>query len=305
MTQTCSIMERRRNHPWREISIVPTSLCTGGCKFCFLNKSVVGDRDWGKLYNNVISTLSKYDYDSSHIIVRIFGGELFMDQLVVDPVYRRKLTNLFSIVHKFIGDRGCFDIPLSLENISKSGVDFAKILSKKFNVNILVPFSTERIKTREKEKRYWENLERLDNILRIGILMTSKDDYVPYIKKLSKYAAIDWEEPVMMDGFSFSYKNIKLKSDFPAVRCVSNHLKAITSRGVFTCAGFTRKPSWIEDKEWDRLCNDLEYLDYGYQQVLDWYGCNDCEKQNTCPGMCWKTYYAQKHIYKNRKCLYK
>jgi len=303
-----AMMRRRIEHPWREIEIVVTPVCAGNCVFCFLEKSVVGDCDWENLYKYVIECLSTmYDHMQNPVTVRIYGGELFMDRHVKNPEFKKGLEKLLVIVKKFVTREGCIDFPISIENVSDAGIDYANELMEKFGVNVLVPFSIERIRTEGKEERYWHNIARLKRIKQIGILMVDAESgHEKYRERLLKYAPdISWEEPTMLNGFHFSYKDITVAPHFDVVRCVSNHMRAITSKGIMSCAGYTRKPDWIPDAEWERLKNDEEYLTKGYQQVIDWYGCDECDRSDKCPGMCWKTYYAQKLLYNNHKCLYK
>jgi len=300
------MLERRLNPTMQEVAILPTAECQGGCKFCFLNRSVVGAQDWENLFKHVIEFFSSRDFDERSNVVRLFGGELFMDSLVKDESYRKNILRLIQGVQRFIGGNGCVDMPISLENVSDLGIEFAQYLRDHHQVNLQVPFSTLRIMTPEKKKLYFENLAKIGKISRIAVLVADeKMQHEEYLEQLGQYARIDWEEPVMFDGFSYSYKNMRIPEMHLGVRCVANTLRVITPKGVFTCAGFTRRPSWIEDEEWNRLAYDEEYLNYGYQQVIDWYGCDTCAEQETCPGMCWKTYYAQRYVYKNRQCLYK
>ena len=288
----------------REVSIIPTPVCCGTCQFCFLNREIVGDREWDKLFDEVTKFFTVRDMTECSNVVRIFGGELFMDGLLKKD-FKDNIIKLVVLVKRFIGNKGCVDMPISLENVSIKGIRFAQKLRDEYGVNLQVPFSMMRIDTPERKRRYFRNLPKVGKISRIAILTTGNNDHEQYMPELKKYGEIAWEEPVMFDGFSFSYESMKIPEMFLGVRCVANTLRAITSKGVFTCAGFTRRPSWISDEEWNKLANDPEYLDYGYQQVIDWYGCGTCEKQAVCPGMCWKTYYAQRYVYNNRKCLYK
>ena len=302
---TSIMMERRRVNALREICIIPTSVCNGGCKFCFLNRSTVGDRQWEALFNHVAKFFSTYDFDT-HPVVRVFGGELFADILLKDPQYKVNMKRLVKVVNLFIKGKGNCNFPISLENIGEQGVDFAKELRDELGIQILIPFSLDRMNKEGKEERYFKNLERLGPVFRIGVLVNEKKRLPEaYYERLAPYGQIYHEEPVMMDGFCWSYNDMELPELFQGIRCVSNNLRAITSKGIFTCAGYTRRPSWIPENEWARLCDDEDYLETGYQQVIDWYGCDTCERQHTCPGMCWKTYYAQKFLYNNRKCLYK
>ena len=301
------MMRRRIDHPWREVEIVVTPICSGNCCFCFLEKSVVGDCDWENLYVHVIRGLAMYDHVQNPVTVRIYGGELFMDRHVENPEFRFGLEKLITIVKKFVTRDGCVDFPISIENVSDRGIDYANELIEKFGISVLVPFSIERIRKEAKEDRYWRNIARLKKIKHIGILMVDTESgHEKYREKLLQYSKdIGWEEPVMLNGFHFSYKDISVAPCADVPRCVSHYMRAITSKGIFTCAGYTRKPDWISDEEWEKLKTDENYLIEGYQQVIDWYGCDDCERAETCPGMCWKTAYAQKFLYKNRKCLYR
>lgn len=301
-----TLSERRSQNLYREICILPTPLCKGTCSFCFLNRDVVGDREWKKLFENVSKFMSTYP-QSSKLEVRIFGGELFMDELLTED-YIENLYALFDLVMIYSLRNGWgIDVPVSPENIGEKGVELIKKLQDEFKFRLFVPFSLGRIDTPDREVGYWKNLDLLKGrIFNIGILPFGPDkEWFKYRTKLEQYAKIAYEEPVMLDGYHFSYKDYSIEPNFEYVRCVSNNIRFITSKGVFTCAGATKKPSWIDRAEWDKLCNDPEYLEEGYQQVIDWYGCDICEKQDTCPGMCWKTYYAQKTLYNNRKCLYK
>jgi hypothetical protein len=298
------MLERRRVNKLREICIIPTPKCYGGCKFCFLNRSTVGDRDWDKLYANIVELFATYDFDV-HPVVRVFGGELFMDELLT-PEYKESMKKMLRVVMRFIKDKGNCNFPISLENVSYKGVDFLKELRDELGVQILVPFSLDRLNKKGKEETYFKNLKRLGKVFRVGILVNDKNKFPDkYLNILKEHGEIYWEEPVMMDGFCWDYSDQMLPDVFQGVRCVSDNLRAVTSKGIFTCAGYTRRPTWIPEDEWDRLCNDEEYLDYGYQQVIDWYGCDTCSEQKTCPGMCWKSYYAQRYLYDNHRCLYK
>lgn len=304
----CALMQRREENTWNEICIVPHSICKLRCGFCFLNKEAVGPVDWKALFLNIYSFCEGYDFSSGYTTMRAFGGELFMDCLIEDPEYKKNLTKVFELMSYYTRNNGCLEIPVSTENIGPIGVAYIKELMSKFEkMKVIVPFSIGRLVTEDAIQTYWDSLKALAPVSRIGILITGSDDgYKKYIPELEKYGKISYEEPVMLDNFHFSYADTYLpEATFSGIRCVSNYIRFITPKGVFTCAGVTKRPYWIDELEWKKLEDDFNYLNEGYQKVIEWYGCDVCDKQETCPGMCWKTYYAQKELYNNHKCLYK
>jgi len=304
----CDLLRRRRENGWNEIDIIPHSICKLRCGFCFLKRDAVGKVDWDTLFKNIHSFCDGYDFNNGYTTMRAFGGELFMDCLVEDSDYRAKMIELFALMSYYIRDNGNLEIPISVENIGDAGVALVKELLGRFKkMKIIVPFSSGRLTTSDARENYWKYLKALAPVPKIGILIGGpEDNYRDYIPELEKYGKIDFEEPVMLDNYSFSYEKVYLPdSHFSGVKCVSNYIKFITPKGVFTCAGVTPKPEWIPEDEWKKLETDFDYLDKGYQQVIEWYGCDVCDKQTTCPGMCWKTYYAQKTLYNNHKCVYK
>ena len=302
-----TMLDNRRNAEIREITILPLKQCSGGCTFCFLNKENIGDQDWDALFKSVFEYFSLVDIPVDKIVnVKIYGGELFMTKLITKE-YTDNLKKLLQMVTRFMeGRRYSIDFPISLENIEEPGILLARELKRLYpNVRLLTSYNSDRLKDKEKQAKFWENLKMIGGVYSIGVMFTGERIGRDVKKSLMNYGLLDLEEPLMVEGFSYSYKDIgEIERPSANITCSANTLRYITSKGVFTCAGITRKPWWISGDQWAKL-NDETFLDEGYEEVIEWYGCDICEKEASCPGMCWITYYAQRYLYNNKKCLYK
>lgn len=313
MKKEQDIMTRRRARA-REVVIMPHSMCKGKCKYCSINKSLVR-LDWKKLFENAFSVILSLDLMQPGSI-SIMGGELLMDEVLKDKDYEDNLKTLIKAVRMVTADtRYRMTMPVSLENIGDLGNEFLKWCHEKAPyLQINCAFTQGKFLTPEAEAKYFENMERnaeyislvmIPNILPSDYILTRAEKY-PILKKFRMI----FDEPIMMDEeLAYSYSTIdwymKPEEIFADPHCNSDKEIIVTADGQYTCMGMTRQPIWIDDAEWMKLKTDREYLDKGYQQVLDWYGCDSCEKKFGCPGMCWISYYAQKNLFNNRKCIYR
>lgn len=296
---------RRLSHK-RSMIIIPHTICEGKCSFCFLDRAKPFMINWDNLLTNVTNTLAKPDEYSS---IFIMGGELFDPILVSDLDYVNHLRILVATITAIKSPECVISIPISLENITVSGIKLIREFKRDYGIRFNASFSTLRFNTKEKEDIFFSNFYQLKDVISsINIPMVEIASAGIDKRILDSNIKVFIEEPIILDKeLGYSYKDIQFDWSMidKEIHCLCNCTDIITPKGTSTCAGVTRKPIWIEDAEWSRLCNDREYLKEGYQQVLDWYGCDICEKQDTCPGMCWISYYAQKELYDNHNCLYK
>lgn len=307
----------RRKDMAPEVYLMPTSTCPAKCKYCYLNKEKVapiGELDWDAFFANAQAVLLSQDF-SKHGAVCVTGGELLCDQFLKDPKYVENLKQLFLMVDKLIkGTKYRLSVPVGLENIGERGIEFIAWLKGAVPYcQILCAFTQEKLADKKSKEVYLRNL----NILRPYItalmcIIVNKDDYrFVHESEVTKGFVINFDEPIQLHReLAYSYGDVNWKLSKEEFKWSSPHCSAhkdliVTSKGLFTCGQVTVKPAWVPQEEWDKFCNSREYLDDGYQQVLDWYGCGTCEKRFECPGMCWISYYAQKYLFNNRKCIYK
>ena len=312
----------------KEVTIIVTPYCEGGCKYCLYHREKIGDRKYDQLTNVVFNYLQKLDYSQQNAIISLEGGELLSTALVEDEEYVKYLhmmfDNLFRMTRKSKGSHVC--LSTSLENVDEIGMSvLMEILQDHPDLRVNIAYTMERTKTDEKEHKFWNNAFMLKDRYRLGmgVLMTEGFIERTMLKRLAGFAwnkTVDFAEPHMFGDFTFSYDGInatkvyedilgetdsrldpKSRRGFPSFHHMDVYL---TSEGIRNGFELLRRPDSIPEEEWERLQNDEEYRLYGYQQVLDWYGCCDCKYLMTCQGMLYSSYYTQKH-YGNRKCLYK
>jgi hypothetical protein len=308
------LFDRRKNFTSLEAPIMITPYCPGNCKFCFLNKDIFSvkgvpeKKDWEQLFNNVIQYIISADL-KYRLQFTVLGGEIYCDYLLNQPGYIENLESLYSLLKQMKQKRGNISIATdsSIENVSDQGIKLIQKIRENYNCIVTVPFDIGRISNPEKRKRYFRNLEMLKPITYIGVLIEKQHSNEKYLDELSKYGTVYLEEVNMFDQYHFSYKDTTIPRSVQkdSHYCTSPSFRIITTKGLYRCASTFHRPQWIPEEEWNKLVNDDQYLIDGYQQVIDWYGCNKCEFEETCCGMCWLSFYAQKYVYNNRKCLYK
>lgn len=318
----------------KEVTVIVTPYCEGGCKHCLYNRDQIGDREFGGLMETLTDYLSTCDMDTDKVILAIEGGEVFSEKLLTDEYVAnvKKLAHfLYGLVDK--SKDWYLACSISPENIRQNGIDIIKELQEEYPcLRLNIAFSKARFQTAEKEERFFNNLEQLFEVeqrlgrkqIGMGVLMTEDFPEREYLKTFAKYAGnkvIDFAEPHMFEGNYFCFNGINATKIYeeelagtdieldPCKRLEQpslHHLDIyVTSRGMRNPFHLLKRPEWIPGYEWDRIRDDEEYRIFGYQQVLDWYGCNDCENLYQCQGMLWTTYYAQKNLYEYNKCLYK
>jgi len=310
------LLERRRIQA-PELYLMPTSYCPNNCRYCYLNKRKIGLRDklkWNNFLTNAYRILMELDFSKRGTIC-ITGGELFCDSLLKDAEYVFNLKKLFKEVDKFIkGSSYRLAVPVGLENIGELGRKFIRWLKNEIPyVQILCAFTSEKFLGKEKAEIYCKNMEELFSyITALMCILIDKNDYhYVYNSGLMDKFVVNFDEPIQLDkDLAYSYGEIDwyLKPKeykFSSPHCTAHKDITVTSEGFYTCGQISVKPSWVMDEEWERFCNDRIYLDEGYQQIIEWYGCDMCEKSDVCPGMCWISYYAQKYLFNNKKCIYK
>jgi hypothetical protein len=316
----------------KEVTILVTPYCKGGCFHCLYERDKIGDRLWDKLLENVCRFYDDHDFEKHYLICGIEGGEIFSDDLLTDE-YAKKLTVLIGYMHNVsLRSRKWYpSVATSLENVGEKGFALLKELHDRFpHLRINTTFSVNRYVTDEKYKRFWDRLKILKDkdeapCKQLGISVMCTDGFPEreYLRPLAEFAKngmIDFVEPHMFGPCSYSYKGINATEAFkdiidlpikqePATRRRMpslHHLDYyITAHGVKNGFDLLKRGDWIPEEEWNRCRDDEEYRLFGYQQVLDWYGCNDCPILCECQGMLWTSYYAQKNMYKHKRCLYK
>lgn len=315
----------------KEVTVIVTPYCEGGCKHCLYHRDRIGDREWVGLWENVVGYFSSLCHRDEKAIIAIEGGEVFSEKLVTDADYVNQLRTLVKYLHNLVEDTGWYlACSISPENIEDTGIKLLLEFKEKYpKLHLNIAFSVHRFNRDEKEARFWKNIEALRDKpgreqLGIGVLMTEGFPERFYLRKLAEYASskvIDFAESHLFEGNCFSYKGINatevyrqtvgdlgikidpcLRRGMPSL----HHLDVyVTSRGVFNGFHFLRRPHWVPEADWNRIRDDEEYRVFGYQQVLDWYGCNDCPHLLKCQGMLWTSYFAQKNLYEYKECLYK
>jgi hypothetical protein len=206
---------------------------------------------------------------------------------------------------------------VACDNLNDASVEFIKWIKEEMIplCQINCAFSIEKVPNEAREKKYFENLYKIQKYVNaVMIPMCHKEDYDLVNNRYSflfNDFKVTYDEPIMVNrelAYSFGdvdwyLKPIEYRYNSP--HCNADREEIVTPHGLFMCGEITRKPDWVSDEEWEKFGKDKEYQGAGYKEVMDWYGCTTCEKNSFCPGMCFVTYYAQKYLFNNRKCLYR
>jgi len=321
----------------KEVTVIITPFCKGGCRHCLYYKNRIGDREWDNLWEQVVEYFGQLDYDNQKVIVAIEGGEVFSEELMTDE-YIKQLRKMLKFIYEILTRKGkdhewYIACSISLENIEGKGLELLKEFREQYpELKLNIAFSCDRILNKTKEERFFKNMNYFKQRdeedgrkqLGIGVLMTEGFPERNYLRTLAPYAktkVIDFAEPHMFEGNVFCYNGLNITQvyndlledlDIQLNPCLRrgipslHHLDIyITSRGIKNGFHLLKKPWWIPENDWNRMQDDEEYRIFGYQQILDWYGCNDCVYLYQCQGMLWTSYYAQKNLYNYNKCLYK
>lgn len=292
------LYNRRKNLDTIELTIIPTTECPSNCHFCLQNKKLLQNDNWDNLFNNVIKVLSICD---KKVMTHIVGGEIYIDKLITDNKFKDNLYKLFNLISYF--KNVIISTTSSIENITNNGINVILDIKERYNCDFTVSFDEIRFL---KDKDYFKKLEVLKPNY-IGMLYSENNLY--WYDILKKYCDnVYFEEAVMWDNYHYSYENIKIPFNKVnmGIHCSSPYYKTISSNGIYNCISTIKNISWIPDDDKEKLKNNVDdFLNENYKNVIEWYGCNECEYDSTCPGMCMLTYYAQRYIYNNRKCLYK